>query len=74
MNEPGPIYHIRVKGHLDDNWTEWFDGLALAREADGTTLISGPLPDQAALHSILLKIRNLNLELVSVIPATFSNR
>ncbi len=74
MTAPGQVYHIRVKGHLDDSWAAWFDGLALTREADGTTLISGPLPDQAALHGTLLKIRNLNLELVSVIPVSLSGQ
>lgn len=60
------IYEIRVEGHLQDKWIEWFEGLALARDDDGNTTLSGSLPDQTALHSVLLKIRNMNLKLISV--------
>lgn len=60
------IYHIRVKGHLDLHWAEWFDGLAITHEANGETLLSGPVIDQAALYGLLLKIHNLNLTLLSV--------
>ena len=60
------IYKIKIKGRLENHWTDWFDGLAFTYEDDGTTTIQGPLPDQAALHSILLKIRDLNLSLISV--------
>lgn len=60
------VYNIRIKGHLDERWSEWFDGLEFTHESDGTTTLSGPLPDQAALHSVLLKIRNMNLTLLSV--------
>lgn len=59
-------YEIRVDGHLQDRWMEWFEGMTLTREKNGTTTLNGPLPDQTALHSILLKIRNMNLKLLSV--------
>jgi hypothetical protein len=59
-------YQIRVKGHLDPRWADWFDGLTLAHRADGTTLLSGPVADQAALHGLLDKIRNLSLTLLAV--------
>ena len=60
------ICEIKIKGRLEDRWTEWFEGLTFTHESDGTTTLSGPLPDQAALHSILLKIRDMNLTLISV--------
>ncbi|MFZ5859065.1 MAG: hypothetical protein ACOYZ6_19730 [Chloroflexota bacterium] len=60
------LYQIRVGKLLDETWNEWFDGLTLTPQADGATLLSGELPDQTALHSVLNKIRNLNLELLSV--------
>ncbi len=60
------FYEIMVKGHLDMRWTEWFTGMTLRHlEGDGT-LISGVLPDQAALHGLLEHIRDLNLTLISV--------
>ncbi|MCJ7703803.1 MAG: hypothetical protein MUO62_19665 [Anaerolineales bacterium] len=59
-------YKIRIKGHMDKKWADWFDGLQITHDKDGTTTLYGPLPDQAALHSILRKIRDLNLQLISV--------
>jgi hypothetical protein len=59
-------YEIRLKGHLDSRWTAWFDGLSLSTESDGTTIISGPVVDQAALHGVLQKVRDVGLPLVSV--------
>lgn len=59
-------YKIRIKGHMDTKWADWFDGLQITHEKDGTTTLYGPLPDQSALHSILRKIRDLNLQLISV--------
>jgi len=59
-------YKIRIKGHMDTKWADWFDGLQITHEEDGTTTLYGPIPDQAALHSILRKIRDLNLQLISV--------
>jgi hypothetical protein len=61
------LYEVRVKGHLDAHWSAWFDGLNLSRDADGTTSITGAIADQAALHGVLQKVRDLGLELVSVI-------
>ncbi len=60
-------YEIRVKGHLDQHWSAWFDGMTVNNEASGDTVISGPLVDQAALHSLLVKVYNLNLTLISVL-------
>jgi hypothetical protein len=62
-------YEIRLKGHLDDRWAGWFEDLSLTREANGETLLSGPVVDQAALHGLLRKVRDLGLPLVSVIEA-----
>ena len=60
------VYEIRVKGHLHERRTALFEGLTAICEPDGTTLLSGSLPDQTALHGILLRIRNMNLKLISV--------
>ncbi|MCA9873410.1 MAG: hypothetical protein KC441_07135 [Anaerolineales bacterium] len=60
------VYQIRLKGHLDDQWTDWFEGLTITLEEDGTTLLSGPVADQAALHGLLKKVRDLGMPLVSV--------
>lgn len=64
-DEPG-IYEIRLKGHLDDEWAEWFGGLTITLEEHGDTLLTGPVADQAALHGLLKKVRNLGLPLLSV--------
>jgi hypothetical protein len=61
------MYTIRVKGHLDQSWSAWFDGMTITNEANGDTVISGPVADQAALHSLLVKVHNLNLTLISVL-------
>ena len=60
------VYQIKIKGHLEEHWAEWFEQMTFTHEKDGTTTLYGPLPDQAALHSILRKIRDLNLQLISV--------
>ena len=60
------VYEIRVKGHLDQHWSEWFDGMTITNIENGDTIISGSLLDQAALHSLLVKVYNLNLTLISV--------
>jgi hypothetical protein len=59
-------YEIRLEGHLNIRWATWFDGLSLSHESDGTTIIQGLVADQAALHGLLQKIRDLGLPLVSV--------
>ena len=59
-------YEIRVKGHLDSRWADWFEGLSFTHESDGTTILSGPVVDQAALHGLLRKVRDLGLPLVGV--------
>ena len=60
------VYQIKVKGHVDDKWSDWFNGLTITHQEDGTTMLYGPLPDQTALHSVLNKIRDMNLPLVLV--------
>ena len=61
-----PRYEIRLTGHLPPRWSTWFDGMCLTREADGTTVLRGPVVDQTALHGVLQKVRDLGLPLVSV--------
>jgi len=60
------VYEIQVKGHLDDRWSEWFDGFTIVPQADEVTQLTGSVPDQAALHGLLVKIRNLGLPLLLV--------
>jgi hypothetical protein len=60
------VYEIRVKGHLDQRWSAWFDGMTIANKENGDAIISGSPVDQAALHSVLVKIYNLNITLISV--------
>ncbi len=59
-------YEIRLTGHLDNRWAAWFDHLSLSHASDGTTVLRGPVVDQAALHGLLQKVRDLGLPLVSV--------
>ena len=62
------VYQIRLKSHLGSQWTDWFGGLTIALEEDGDTLLTGPVVDQAALHGLLKKGRDLGMPLVSVSP------
>ena len=61
------IYQIRLKGHLGRHWADWFDGLTITLEDNGETLLTGPVVDQAALHGLLKKVRDVGMPLVSVI-------
>ena len=73
-NKPNPdtdfsepvIYQIRIRGHLGPQWTDWFEGQTLTLEDDAETLLTGPVVDQAALHGLLRKVRDLGMLLVSV--------
>ena len=65
---PG-LYEIRLKGHLDQRWADWFDGLQITLQDNGDTRLTGPVDDQAALHGVLKRIRDLGLPLLSVIRA-----
>ena len=60
------VYEIRVKGHLDGRWSEWFDGLTIANVENGDALLSGEIVDQSALHGVLNKVRDLGLPLMAV--------
>jgi hypothetical protein len=68
------IYQIRLEGHLDQRWADWFGDLTITLEANGTTVLTGPLIDQAALYGVLKKIRNLGLPLISVNPHFQQNK
>jgi hypothetical protein len=60
------VYQIRIRGHLDSQWADWFEGLTITLEEDGDTLLTGPVIDQAALHGLLKKVRDFGMTLVSV--------
>lgn len=67
-------YRIRIQGHLDSQWADWFEGLTITLEEDGNTLLTGQLIDQAALHGLLKKIRDLGLTLISICPGQPDNQ
>ena len=69
MTAPDPRYMIRVQGHLDDHWADWLGHLVLERNEDGTTDLTGPITDQAQLHGVLAKLRDLGGALIAVTPA-----
>ena len=60
-------YNIRVRGHLDQSWSEWFEGLAISNEANGDAVLAGSIVDQAALHGLLASVRDLGLPLLAVV-------
>lgn len=65
--QPQPeIFEIRLRGHLDTRWTGWFDGMTITQTEDGNTVLAGPVADQAALHGLLKKVRDLGLPLLSI--------
>jgi hypothetical protein len=70
-NQP-TVYQIRIRGHLGSEWTDWFEGLTIRLEEDGDTLLTGPVVDQAALHGLLKKVRDLGMTLVSVGQVQFN--
>ena len=61
------VYQIRIKGHLGPQWSEWFGGLSITLEDNGDTLLTGPVVDQAALHGLLKKVRDLGMPLISAV-------
>jgi hypothetical protein len=63
---PGTDYQVVVKGHLEPYWSQWFDGMAIRNMPNGEAVLSGPVADQAMLHGLLIKVRDLGLELVSI--------
>ncbi len=64
--QPAGHYELRIDGHLGEHWSTWFDGLSLTHADDGTTILRGPVTDQAQLHGLIAKIRNLGATLLSV--------
>jgi hypothetical protein len=60
------IYEIRVEGHLGDSWSPWFEGMTIRHEETGHTVLCGPLADEAALHGVLMRIRDLGLPLIAL--------
>ncbi|TMD63197.1 MAG: hypothetical protein E6I97_25975 [Chloroflexi bacterium] len=73
-SDPGQplVYQIRIKGHLGREWTDWFGGLTITLEDNGETLLTGPVIDQAALHGLLKKVRDVGMPLLSVIEVQFN--
>ena len=73
-SDPGQplVYQIRIKGHLGRDWTDWFGGLSITLEDNGDMLLTGPVVDQAALHGVLKKVRDVGMPLLSVIEVQFN--
>lgn len=70
MTPPPALYAIHVRGHLDDHWADWLGGLTVTRNDDGTTTLAGPVTDQAELHGVLARLRDLGITLLAVTPVT----
>lgn len=66
QNDQSSVFQIRLKGHLSQQWADWFEGMAITLEDNGDTLLTGPVADQAALHGLLKKVRNIGMTLISV--------
>lgn len=66
MTEDTHIYEIKLKGHLNKSWVDWFDGMIFTHQDDGTTTLTGEIVDQSALHGLLKRVRDLGLPLISV--------
>ena len=66
MKNTCEIYEIKIQGHLDTQWSEWFYDMQISHEPEDATILLGPLPDQTVLHSVLDRIQNMNLQLISV--------
>jgi hypothetical protein len=73
-NTAQTLYEIKLKGHLDTKWAEWFYDMAITHESDGTTTLRGLLPDQVVLHSVLDRIRDMNLTLINVSKVNDANQ
>ena len=71
---PTPFYEIRIRGCLDVEWSDWFEGMNITLEEDGNTLISGPVVDQAALYALLKKVHQIGLQLISINEIEFSKK
>jgi len=66
MSETLTIYQIRIRGHLDSHWTDWFGNMTISLENNGDTIVTGPVVDQAALHGLLKRVRDLGMPLISI--------
>ena len=73
-DETGIHYEIKVKGHLEEHWADWLGGLSITHDAQGNSLLTGIVPDQAALHGILAQIRDLGLTLISLAPQSVDEK
>lgn len=67
QEQQAPVYRIRLQGHLGRRWAQWFDGWSIALEAEGDTLLTGPVVDQAQLHGLLKRVRDLGMPILSVV-------
>jgi hypothetical protein len=68
QDDAGHSYQIKIKGYIEEHWSDWLGGLQISHDSDGNSLLTGAVPDQAALHGILIQIRDLGLTLISIVP------